>query len=150
MTRNQVRGLTAEIIEKSIAKHSNGQLEYAGDIANGYDFIGTDGFKYECKSKQDLFQKKSYFTKEIILKNYFGVMTEAIPKTFDRMILIDTVKNSAGIVSFEDCVKCAIIRNSSITTKIPLVDIKYVANNITPNNKPNFETVLNKFIFDTL
>lgn len=150
MTRNQVRGLTAEIIEKSIAKHSNGQLTYVGDDAVGYDFVDTAGIKYECKSKQNLFQKKSYFTKEIIIKNYFGVMTASIPKTFDYMLLIDTVSNVAGIVSFDDCVKCAIIRNSSITTKIPLTDIKYVAQQITPTKKPNFEDVLNNFIAENL
>ena len=145
-SRNQLRPLSAEIIEKSISKYSGGQLQYMGDCVNGYDFCDTEGIRYECKSKKGMFQKKSFFTKEIIVKNYFGLMTDNIPQTFDQMILMDTTQNSVGIISHQTAVKCARITNSSITTRIPLTDVKYVARNVTPTKKPNFENILNNFI----
>ena len=146
MTRCQLRPLSAEIIEKSVSKYSGGQLQYIGDSANGCDFLDAAGIRYEFKSKKELFQKKSFFSKEIILKNYFGVQTSSIIQTFDYMILMDTTQNSAGIVSYQNSVKCARINNSSITTRIPLADIKYLTKSITLTKKPNFENILNDFI----
>lgn len=150
MKRPQLRPLSAEIIELSIAKHSAGQLQYVGNSATGHDFIDQNNVRYECKSKIALFQQKSYFTKEIILSNFFGLMTDKIEQTFDHLILLDSSQNKVGIVSFTDATKCCKIRNSSITTRIPLADIKYVAQNITTTKKPNFEHILNNFILEAI
>jgi hypothetical protein len=150
MTRNQVRTLTAEIIEKSVAKHSSGQLQYVGDSATGYDFVDLDGVRWECKSKQNLFQTKSNTTKEIILKNYFGLSGEHIEQTFDKMILIDSVQNTVGIIPWTIAAMCGKIRNSTITMRVNLEDIEYVVKNVEPIKKPFFEPILNNFILETI
>jgi len=102
MKRNQTLPLRTEIVEMAIDKYSNGKLKYVGDSADGMDFEGADGLRYECKMQGSIFQPRTAHTAKVILKNHRGRDLGHPPKTFDRMILIDTNKRKVGVVDFED------------------------------------------------
>lgn len=102
LTRNQTRPLRTEIVEMAIDKYSNGKLKYVGDSADGMDFEGSDGLRYECKMQGTIFQPTTPHTAKVILKNHRGKNLGTPDKTFDRMIFIDTGKNKVGVVNFED------------------------------------------------
>tara|TARA_R110000787_G_C13414694_1_gene444439 strand:- start:225 stop:752 length:528 start_codon:yes stop_codon:yes gene_type:complete len=102
LTRNQTRPLRTEIVEMAIDKYSNGNLKYVGDTADGMDFEGSDGLRYECKLQGTIFQPTTHHTKKVILRNHRGKNLGIPDKTFDRMILIDTGKRKVGVVNFED------------------------------------------------
>jgi len=102
LTRNQTRPLRTEIVEMAIDKYSNGKLKYVGDTADGMDFEGSDGLRYECKMQGTIFQPTVPHTKGVILRNHRGKNLGVPPKTFDKMIFIDTGKCKVGVVNFED------------------------------------------------
>jgi len=102
LMRNQTRPLRTEIVEMAIDKYSNGNLKYVGDSADGMDFEGSDGLRYECKLQGTIFQPNVPHTKKVILRNHRGKNLGVPTKTFDRMIFIDTGKNRVGVVNFED------------------------------------------------
>ena len=102
LTRNQTRPLRTEIVEMAIDKYSNGKLKYVGDSADGMDFEGSDGLRYECKMQGTIFQPTVPHTKGVILRNHRGKNLGVPPKTFDKMIFIDTGKRKVGVVNFED------------------------------------------------
>ena len=102
LTRNQTRPLRTEIVELAIDKYSNGNLKYVGDAADGMDFEGSDGLRYECKMQGTIFQPTTPHTAKVILKNHRGKNLGVPPKTFDKMIFIDTGKRKVGVVNFED------------------------------------------------
>ena len=102
LTRNQTRPLRTEIVELAIDKYSNGNLKYVGDAADGMDFEGSDGLRYECKMQGTIFQPNTPHTAKVILKNHRGKNLGVPPKTFDKMIFIDTGKRKVGVVNFED------------------------------------------------
>jgi len=102
LTRNQTLPLRTEIVEMAIDKYSNGKLRYVGDSADGMDFEGTDGLRYECKMQGTIFQPTTPHTAKVILKNHRGRDLGHPPKTFDKMILIDTSKRKVGVANFED------------------------------------------------
>lgn len=148
MKRNQTRCLRAEISEKALMKHSDGQLEYVGDTMNGVDFIDSLGIKYECKSRDKMFISKNGYTKEIILKNFYRKSTPTIEQTFDKMILIDSYSHSVGVVDYKTAIANAKITDSIITTKIKLDEIEYIAQNVVTTNTINFEHILNRLIYN--
>ena len=102
MKRNQTLPLRTEIVEMAIDKYSNGKLKYIGDSADGMDFEGSDGLRYECKMQGTIFQPKTQHTAKVILKNHRGRDLGKPSKTFDKMIFIDTGKRKVGVVNFED------------------------------------------------
>lgn len=102
LTRNQTRPLRTEIVEMAIDKYSNGNLKYVGDSADGMDFEGSDGLRYECKLQGTIFQPNVPHTNKVILRNHRGKNLGIPDKTFDRMIFIDTGKRKVGVVNFED------------------------------------------------
>jgi hypothetical protein len=147
MNRNQLRSLKAEILEKSIAKHSDGQLSYVGDTNNGVDFVDADGVRFECKSRINMFSvSKNNCTKEIILKNFYRKSTPVITQTFDHLIMVDTNNNTVGVVDYDTAIEYSIVKDSIVTTKVALSKIKYVAENIITTNVINFEQLLNAMI----
>lgn len=102
LKRNQTRPLRTEIVELAIDKYSNGKLKYVGDSADGMDFEGSDGLRYECKMQGTIFQPTVPHTSSVILKNHRGRNLGVPSKTFDKMIFIDTGKRKVGVVDFED------------------------------------------------
>ena len=101
LKRPQTRGFRTEIIESAIDKYSGGKLKYVGDTADGMDFEGSDGLRYECKLQGTIFQPTVQNTAKITLKNHRATQKHTIMKTFDKMIFIDTGKRKVGIVNFE-------------------------------------------------
>ncbi len=101
LTRNQTRPLRTEIVEMAIAKYSGGKLKYVGDSADGMDFEGSDGLRYECKMQGTIFQPTTPHSAKVILKNHYSTKKHDIKKTFDKMIFIDTKKRKVGVVDFE-------------------------------------------------
>jgi len=130
MKRNQTRPLRTEIIEMSIDKYSNGQLSYVGDTADGMDFIGVDGLRYECKSAGSLFPQIVPHTRQMVLKNHRSKQQE-IEQTFDYMILVDTGKNRVGICDWNSCKTSN--KDAVVMFKVNLRDITVVAENVTPD-----------------
>jgi len=102
LTRNQTRPLRTEIVEMAIDKYSGGKLKYVGDTADGMDFEGSDGLRYECKMQGTIFQPSTPHSARVILRNHRGRNLGVPPKTFDKMIFIDTGKRKVGVVNFED------------------------------------------------
>lgn len=152
MKRNQTLPLRTEIVEMSIDKYSNGKLKYIGDSADGMDFIGSDGLRYECKMQNRIFQPTKPHTAKVILKNHRGRDLGNPPKTFDKMILIDTGKRKVGVVNFEDLtmfnkdanVQCRVDNQS-------LVEV--VADSVIPDNSydnVNMEDVIFEAIQNSL
>lgn len=101
LKRPQTRGFRTEIVESAIDKYSDGKLKYVGDTADGMDFEGSDGLRYECKLQGTIFQPTVPNTKKVTLKNHRATQKHIVMKTFDKMIFIDTGKRKVGIVDFE-------------------------------------------------
>jgi len=131
MKRNQTRPLRTEIIEMSIDKYSNGQLKYVGDSADGMDFIGVDGLRYECKSAGSLFPKIVPHTREMVLKNHRSRQQE-VEQTFDYMILVDTGKNRVGICDWSSCKTSN--KDAVVMFKVDVEDITVVAKDVIPDS----------------
>ena len=102
LKRNQTLPLRTEIVEMAIDKYSNGKLKYVGDTADGMDFEGSDGLRYECKMQGKIFQPKTLWSNKVILRNHRGKDLGPPGKTFDKVIFIDTGKRRVGVVNFED------------------------------------------------
>ena len=57
MINNQHKFMISDIIERTIAKHSDDQLEYVVNKTVGQDFAGTDGLRYACTARKSVIQK---------------------------------------------------------------------------------------------
>ena len=133
MKRPQARFQRAEIIEVAIDKYSGGQLKYVGDTADGMDFEGSDGLRYECKGQGKIWQESGRVphTTSLTLKNHRTDKKEKMKKTFDYMILVDTGKNRVGVCKWKDC---DITNNDAdITFRVIQDKITVVADNVTPD-----------------
>jgi hypothetical protein len=147
LKRNQTRPLRAEVQEIAIAKYSGGQLKYVGDKENGRDFIGLlDKLFYESKGMDGLFQKTVPYTKEITLKNFQGKNLGLPEKTFDYMFLWDTKNYTAGICSWDACIKNAIIKDANVSFRVHYNDITFIAKDVVPVYKDDFATKLYSLI----
>lgn len=130
LTRNQTRPLRTEIVEMAIAKYSSGKLKYVGDSADGMDFEGSDGLRYECKMQGTIFQPTTPHSAKVVLKNHYSTKKKDVKKTFDKMIFIDTKKRKVGVVDFEQLS----IENKSADVKCWVKDqsvVNIVADGIT-------------------
>ena len=135
MKRNQLKGLRAEVIEKAVAENSDGQLKYVGDTADGMDFEGSDGLRYECKSQQGMFLKTKPYTKSVVLKNHRSKKQEIVGQTFDYMILMDTTRNMVGICDWDACNKWIENQDADVKFRAYMEDITMLVKDVIPNPK---------------
>ena len=151
LKRKQMTFIRSEIQEKAIAKHSGGQLNYIGDAENGRDFYGiTDGLYYESKALNGMFLKTKPYTKEIVLQNFRGNNKGLSDKTFDYMLLWDTKTYTAGVCSWDSCIKNPILKDDSVRIRIHYNDITFFARNITPIDKEDFSQKLDNLIMENI
>jgi len=130
LKRNQTRPLRSEVQEIAIAKHSDNQLGYCGDSEHGRDFYGKENnLYYESKAMDGLFQKTTGKTASITLKNFRGKCLGMPEKTFDYMLLWDTKTLTAGIASWDACVKNMKIKDAVIDIRIDQSDIEFIVRN---------------------
>jgi len=147
MKRAQARGLRTEVIELSIAKHSDGQLTYVGmNDTLGHDFVTSDGQRWECKCKEGMFNKKVPNTSDIILKNYAGNKIERLEQKFDYMLLVDTKSMSVAYAPYPAVVKTMKVNDANIVTRIHYNDMEWVCQNVVPKKKEDFSKALQKLI----
>ena len=146
----QRRSLRAEIQEIAMAKYSDGQLEYVGDTAKGQDFKGVDGLSYESKGMDGMFCKTKPTTKEITLKNFQSKNLGLPDKTFDYMLLWDTKSYTAGVCSWDACMKNTTVKDAIISFRVDFDDITFFARNVTPIDKDDFSLKLNNLIMENI
>ncbi len=148
MKRNQTLPLRTEIVEMAIDRYSGGKLKYVGDTADGMDFEGTDGLRYECKMQNSIFQPRTPHTAKVILKNHRGRDLGHPPKTFDKMIFIDTGKRKVGVVDFEDLTMFK--NDANVTCRVENQEnINVVADNVKPD-KVYDNVNMEKVIFEAI
>ena len=144
MINNQHKFMISDIIERTIAKHSDDQLEYVGNKTVGQDFAGTDGLRYECKASKSLIQKTKDLTKPITLKNYRGDCQGIPEQTFDYMLAIDYTRNTVLMANWNSCLKVRRDRgkwvspkpaDSNLTIRLDENDCEVLADRVTPNIK---------------
>tara|TARA_Y100001951_G_C11156123_1_gene192054 strand:- start:35 stop:553 length:519 start_codon:yes stop_codon:yes gene_type:complete len=151
LKRNQMKFIRSEIQEKAIAKHSGGQLDYVGDTENGRDFYGiTDNLYYESKAMDGMFCKTKPTTKEITLKNFQSKNLGLPDKTFDYMLLWDTKSYTAGVCSWDACMKNTTVKDAIISFRVDFDDITFFARNVTPIDKDDFSLKLNNLIMENI
>lgn len=151
LKRNQTRPLRAEVQEIAIAKYSGGQLKYVGDTEDGKDFVGVfDNLYYESKGMDGIFQKTVPYTKEITLKNFQGKNLGLPEKTFDYMFLWDTKNYTAGICSWDSCIKNAKVKDANVSFRVDFSDITFMAKNVIPSEKKDFSSKLYTLIQESV
>ena len=151
LKRQQTRPLRAEVQEIAIAKYSGGQLQYVGDCENGRDFLGIhDGIYYESKGMDGLFLKTKPYTREVTLMNFKGRNKGLPEKTFDYMLLWDTKNYTAGICSWDACMKNTKLKDDSVSFKVDFDDITFIAKNVVPKEKGDFGAKLYNLIKESV
>ena len=151
LKRNQTRPLRAEVQEIAIAKYSGEQLKYVGDTENGRDFYGlNDELYYESKAMDGMFCKRKPTTKEITLKNFQGRNKGLPDKTFDYMLLWDTKTYTAGICSWDACMKNTVVKDDSVAFRVNFDDITFFAENVEPIDKGDFGKKLYQLIRESI
>jgi len=134
MKSNAFKTIRTWLQEKSFAKWSDGQLRYVGDYKDGMDFE-SDEPAYEMKGKLKMFNKNGS-TSAVDLKNFRGE-SKVVDKTFDYMILVDTLSMSIAITDWETIEKRVYFTEKSPVAKFKLQPGEYtmLAENITPSEK---------------
>ena len=135
MTNNQHKFMISDIIERTIAKHSDDQLEYVGHKTVGQDFAGTDGLRYECKAMKSLILKTKYRTKPIILKNYRGDCLGEPEQTFDYMIAVDYTRNTVLMADWDSCFNDYEVNDSNLTIRLDERNCEVLADRVIPKIK---------------
>ena len=123
----QWRFLKATILEKAVAKYSNGMLRYVGEEERGCDFMidSLDNAKIEMKYTEEcLFggREKSLkkITKQITLLNSRGTNTHTnLPETYSDYLLIVEM-NGAAIIKKETLKEFVVSNGDSLSAKIPI------------------------------
>jgi len=146
LKRNQLRGLRTEIQEMSTAKWSDNQLEYVGFREDGKDFVDCNSEDWECKGAQRMFLKKRPYTTKIVLKNFRNMRKNQIEKTFDYMLLFDTVQMMAAYTTWDAVYKNIEINDAVVQTRADQDDLIFIAKDIIPKNKSDFSSILNELI----
>ena len=151
LKRQQTRPLRAEVQEIAIAEYSGGQLQYVGDVEDGRDFYGIiDNLYYESKGMDGLFLKTKPMTREITLKNFKGRNKGLPDKTFDYMLLWDTKTYTAGICSWDACMKNTVVKDAVISFRVDFDDITFFANDVDPIDKGDFSIKLDNLISESI
>ena len=141
----QYNFMKADIAEHALQKYSNGQLKYIGNISVGKDFEGIDGRNYEMKCMDGLIQKRTYKTKKIILKNFHTNNTGLPPKTFDKMIAIDTKQNTVLLCDWETIDMEA--NDATVSCTLDEKKCNALATNVPPKTNPmQFKEEYEKFV----
>jgi hypothetical protein len=130
----QYNFMKADIAEHALEKYSNGQLKYVGNVSIGKDFVGIDGLNYEMKCKNNLIKKRSYQTSQIILKNFHTNNTGLPPKTFDKMIAVDTEQNTVLLCDWETIDMT--VNDATVSCTLNEKKCDALAINVTPKIKP--------------
>ena len=129
----QYNFMKSDIAERAFEKYSNKQLDYVGNTCNGKDFEAIDGLDYEMKCLDGLIQKKVYNTKKIVLKNFHTNNTGIPPKTFDKMIAVDTKQNTVLLCDWEN-IKME-VNDATITCVLDERNCQALVSHITPLQK---------------
>lgn len=125
----QLRFLKARLIESSIARMSNGTLEWIDEI--GCDFIYKRDTRIECKfatnslttSKGDL--KKSGRTSEIKLTNTLGSSDgRSLPDTFKYLLIVDT--DCCAIVEREKLLPNVTSNGDGLKASVAYEDLEFI------------------------
>jgi|TARA_B100000035_G_scaffold224781_1_gene193259 hypothetical protein len=98
-------------IEKAFEKHSKNTLKWVDGV--GYDFIGSDGLKYEFKQVKDAFKNQE--TPNIILKNFRKNTFDYYDQTFDYILVIDVERRTLGVYDWEYVCGRHIINSATVT-----------------------------------
>ena len=135
MKSNAFKTIRTWLQEKSFAKWSGGQLQYVGDYKDGVDFTSVDSVNYEMKGKLKMFNKNGS-TSAIDLKNFRGE-SKVVNKTFDYMILVDTMSMSIAITDWDTVEKRIYFTEKSPVAKFKLQPGEYtmLAKDIKPAEK---------------
>lgn len=129
LNERQLRFLKARLVESSIARMSNGYLEWIDDI--GCDFNAVDGTRIECKfatnalttGRGDL--KKSGKTSEIKLTNTLGSSDgRSLPDTFDYLMIVDT--DCVAVVDRESLLPYVTSNGDGLKASVPYADLVFV------------------------
>ena len=125
----QLRFLKARLIESSIARMSDGTMEWIDDI--GCDFIYDGYTRIECKFATNSLTtgrgdwKKSGKTSEIKLTNTLGSSDgRALPDTFDYLMIVDT--DCVALVDRESLLPYVTSNGDGLKCSIPYTDLKIV------------------------
>jgi hypothetical protein len=150
LKRNQTRPLRSEIIEYALEKYSGNQLKYIGDKHNGVDFLSENEDRYELKCMDGVFQKTVPYTKPITLVNFYSVAHE-LDRTFDYLLMVDTLSNSIGVCDWECATKDLVYNDATVTIRVHHDDITFLVKNVdcTPFVS-DFATKLNQFIRESI
>ena len=141
----QYNFMKADIAEHALEKYSNGQLKYIGNVSIGKDFVGIDGLNYEMKCMKNLIKKRSHITASLILKNFYKNNTGLPPKTFDKMIAVDTEQNTVLLCDWETL--SITVNDANVTCTLNQKKCDALVTNITPKPKPmQFEEEYQIFI----
>tara|TARA_B100000282_G_scaffold7046_1_gene4916 strand:+ start:27 stop:509 length:483 start_codon:yes stop_codon:yes gene_type:complete len=122
-------GWRSWMIEREMAKHSNGQLEKLYNQI-GRDLKDNDSLYYEFKQVKDAF--KDNVTPPFTLKNFRGKCLGLPEKTFDYLIVMDVNRKMLGMYDW-DCVdEASKLNDASVTVKLELSDAIQITN--VPNS----------------
>ena len=135
MVNNQHKFMISDIMERTIARHSDGQFEYVGHKTDGQDFAGTDGLRYECKAMKSLIQKTVPWTKPITLKNYRGNCLGVPDQTFDYMLAVDYTQNTVLMADWDLCLSDYEELDSKFEVCLNVPDCEVLADRVTPKTK---------------
>ena len=97
-----------------------------------------------------MFCKRKPTTKEITLKNFQGRNKGLPDKTFDYMLLWDTKTYTAGICSWDACMKNTILKDDSVAFRVNFDDITFFAKNVEPTDKGDFGKKLYQLIRESI
>ena len=122
-------GWRSWMIEREMARHSNGQLEKLHN-QKGRDLKDNDSLYYEFKQVKDAF--KDNVTPPFTLKNFRGKCLGLPEKTFDYLIVMDVDRKMLGMYDW-DCVdEASKLNDASVTVKLELSDAIQITN--VPNS----------------
>lgn len=129
----QWRFLKATILEKAVAKYSNGMLRYVGEEERGCDFMieSLNNVKVEMKYTEEcLFggkdKKLKKTTKQITLLNSRGTNTHAnLPETYSDYLLVVEM-SGAAIIRKEELQEFVVSNGDSLSAKIPTDQLQII------------------------
>ena len=163
-TQHMINGqlfLRSEIVDRTIAEHSGGQLVYVGDKENGFDFVSRiidqieeEKRKIENKTKKKLFAKSRdtglIGTQPIVLKNFYRHSPPSYPsQVCDELLLWDEHTHSVYSCSWETVQKYWYLTGSTCSFKgVPKSELKVIVENIVPVKVESLSTKLNDLIKD--
>ena len=146
----QYNWIKADWAERALAENfSEGQLRYVGDKtkeSSGVDYKGTDGLRYEVKTRKDLIQGiKTPTTKEIILKNSYTI-DKPFEQTFDFMIAVDTTQNAVLLADWKTCMKgrSDTVKGTKIKVRLDTRDCEFIIRRVQTFSAPGYKKYMDE------